>query len=106
MKFYPPYSLSGPLPSAAELAENEDFWKHIIETEVNPLLRLRARSQIPQPDLKQPLTELRRLHAPLPIQARVLAPVVLGRAEPLGRHAPAKRSSAGGCPLLLVGPAN
>lgn len=72
LKFYPPYSLSGPLPSAAELAENEDFWKHIIESEVNPLVRLRARWQIPQPDLKQPLTELRRLHAPLPIQARVL----------------------------------
>jgi tetratricopeptide (TPR) repeat protein len=73
MKFYPPYSLSGPLLSAAELAENEVFWEHAIESNVNPLVRLVARPQLPQPNLKKPLTELRRFQAPPPAQAKVLA---------------------------------
>jgi tetratricopeptide (TPR) repeat protein len=73
MRPYPPYSLSGPLLSAAELAENEAFWKHAIETDVNPLLRLVARPQLLRPDLEKSLMGLRHLQAPPPAQAKVLA---------------------------------
>jgi tetratricopeptide (TPR) repeat protein len=73
MKLYPPYSLGGRLLSAAELAENEGFWKQAIESNVNPLVRLVTRPQLPQPDLKKSLTELERFRAPPPAQAQALA---------------------------------
>ena len=73
MKFYPSYSLSGRLLSAADLGENEAFWKHTIELNVNPLVRLVAQPQLPEPNLKKPLTELRRFEAPPPAEAKTLA---------------------------------
>ncbi len=73
MKFYPPYSLSGPLLSPAELEENEVFWKQAIDSNVNPLIGIVNRPQLSPPDLKQPLTELERFRAPPPAQAQTLA---------------------------------
>ena len=73
MRLYPPYSLSGPLLSSVELEENEVFWKHAIETDVNPLLRLVARPQPSRSDLGKSLMELSHLQAPPPAQAKVLA---------------------------------
>ena len=73
MKYYPAYSLSGPLLSAAGLEENEAFWRNAMEKDVNPLLALVARAQFPRPASRGGLTELRRLQAPPPIQAKALA---------------------------------
>jgi tetratricopeptide (TPR) repeat protein len=73
IKFYPANSLSGPLPSSAELAEDEAFWKRAIETGVNPLLRLVAEPELPRPSFEKPLMELGHLETPPPIQAKVLA---------------------------------
>ena len=73
MKFYPSNSLSGPLLSSVDLAENEVFWKRAIETGVNPLLRLVAPPQLPRPAYERLLMALGHLQTPPPAQARVLA---------------------------------
>ncbi len=73
MKFYPSNSLSGPLLSSLELAENGAFWKRATETGVNPLLRLVARPQLPRPGYERLLMELGHLQPPPPAQAKVLA---------------------------------
>ena len=73
MKFYPPFSLNGRLLGAAELAENEGFWKQAIEANVKPLVRLVAPPQLPPPSFRKPLTELERFRAPPPAQAKTLA---------------------------------
>ena len=73
IKFYPTNSLSGRLLGPTELAENEAFWKHAIETGVQPLLRLVAEPQVPRPDFEKRLMKLGRLQTPTPAQAKVLA---------------------------------
>jgi tetratricopeptide (TPR) repeat protein len=73
MRFYPVNSLSRPPPGSEELAQNEAFWKHAIETGVNPLLPLVARPQIPRPDFEKRLMDLAHLQTPPPAQAEVLA---------------------------------
>src|ERR1035438_6635711 len=64
IKFYPTNSLSGRLLGPTELAENEAFWKHAIETGVQPLLRLVAEPQVPRPDFEKRLMKLGRLQTP------------------------------------------
>jgi tetratricopeptide (TPR) repeat protein len=73
MKFYSTNSLSGGLLGPMELAENEAFWKHAIETGVQPLLQLVAEPQIARPNFEKRLMKWGRLQTPPPAQAKVLA---------------------------------
>ena len=88
MKFYPTNSLSSPLLSSAELAENEAFWKRAIETGVDPLLQLVAGPQLPRPAFEKPLMELGHLQTPPPPRRRCWRGGI-----PAGSTAGASRSS-------------
>jgi tetratricopeptide (TPR) repeat protein len=73
LKPYPTNSFSGPLLTAAELAENEGFWKRAIETGVDPLARSIAEAEHPRPSLAQRLMEWAHVPRPLPGSVRALA---------------------------------
>lgn len=73
LKLYPTNSLGGPPLTAAELAENEVFWKRTIEKGVDPILRVIAQAERPRPGLAQRLMKSGHLQMPPPAPAEVLA---------------------------------
>jgi tetratricopeptide (TPR) repeat protein len=73
MKPYPPERLSAPPLTAAELAENQTFWRSAIETAVRPVLQLASLPQVPRPDFEKRLMQAARLQTPPPPAAKLLA---------------------------------
>ena len=72
-KSYPLDSLSDPLLTAAELAENQTLWQRAIETGVKPVLRLVSQPELARPEFEKRLMKRGHLQTPPPAQARVVA---------------------------------
>ena len=73
MKFYPANSLGPPPPAAAEVIENQAFWRRVIQEEVRPVLSVAARPEVLRPEFEQRLMQSGGLKTPPPPQFKLLA---------------------------------